>query len=80
MECPYPHPLFPLAVALLLAEAGAAFLLSCVAHYGPLFHGPAGCALPVGMPLVFAAAWFVWRGEEGEEEDGEDEPSSPHSS
>jgi len=67
-------------VALLLAGAGAAFLASCVAQYGPLFHGPAGCCVPVGVPLVFAAAWFVWRGEEGEEEDGEDEPSSSDSS
>ncbi|NVO67773.1 hypothetical protein [Methanofollis tationis] len=62
-------------VALLLAGAGAAFLLSCVAHYGPLFHGPAGVCVPVGVPLVFAAAWFVWRGE-----DGEDESTSPDSS
>ncbi|WP_157203249.1 hypothetical protein [Methanofollis liminatans] len=51
-----------------------------MAQYGPLFHGPAGWCVPVGVPLVFAAAWFVWRGEDGEEEaeeDGEDEnPSS----
>ncbi|EJG07613.1 hypothetical protein Metli_1665 [Methanofollis liminatans DSM 4140] len=67
-------------VALLLAGAGAAFLASCVAQYGPLFHGPAGCCVPVGVPLVFAAAWFVWRGEEVEGEDGEDEPSSSDSS
>jgi len=65
-------------VALLLAGAGAAFLASCVAQYGPLFHGPAGCCVPVGVPLVFAVAWFVWQGEEGEEE--EDEPSSSDSS
>jgi len=67
-------------VALLIAGAGAAFLLSCVAHYGPLFHGAAGVCVPVGVPLVFAVAWFVWRGEEVEGEDGEDEPSSPESS
>jgi len=67
-------------VALLLAGAGAAFLTSCVAHYGPLFHGPAGVCVPVGVPLVFAVAWFMWRGEDGEEEDGEDEPSSSDSS
>jgi len=67
-------------VALLLAGAGAAFLLSCVAQYGPLFHGAAGWCVPVGVPLVFAAAWFVWRGEEVEGEDGEDEPSSSDSS
>lgn len=64
-------------VALLIAGAGAAFLASCVAQYGPLFHGPAGFCVPVGVPLVFAVAWFVWR---GEEEDGEDETPSPESS
>jgi len=35
--------------------------------------------VPVGLPLIFAIAWFVWQGEEEEEieEDGEDEnPSS----
>jgi len=66
-------------VALLVAAAGAAFLLSCMAQYGPLFHGPAGCCVPVGLPLIFVIAWFVWQGEdeEAEEEDGEDEnPSS----
>jgi len=51
-----------------------------VAHYGPLFHGAAGVCVPVGVPLVFAVAWFVWQGEEGEEEDGEDESASPDSS
>jgi len=63
-------------VALLVAAAGAAFLLSCVAQYGLLFHGPAGLCVPVGLPLIFGIAWFVWR-EEGEEEDGEDETRSP---
>jgi len=63
-------------VAPLLAGAGAAFLLSCVAQYGPLFHGPEGVCIPVGLPLVFAAAWFVLRGE-GEEENREDETPSP---
>jgi len=35
--------------------------------------------VPVGLPLIFAIAWFVWRGEEEEEveEDGEDETRSP---
>jgi hypothetical protein len=64
---------------LLLAGAGTAFLASCVAQYGPLFHGSAGVCIPVGLPLVFAAAWFVWqgKGEEEVDEDGEDEsPSS----
>jgi len=67
-------------VALLVAAAGAAFLASCVAHYGPLFHGPAGWCVPVGVPLIFAIAWFVWRGEKEEEieEDGDDEELPPN--
>jgi len=67
-------------VAPLLAGAGAASLASCVAQYGPLFHGPAGLCVPVGVPLVFAAAWFVWRGEGEEEieEDGDDEELPPN--
>jgi len=69
-------------VALLVAGAGASFLLSCVAQYGPFFHGPAGCCVPVGLPLIFGIAWFMWRGEEEEEieEDGEDESSPPDGS
>jgi len=43
-------------------------LLSCATHYGPLFHGPAGVHVPVGVPLVFAAAWSVWLREDGEDE------------
>jgi len=64
---------------LFIAAAGAASLLYCTAQYGPFFHGPAGCCVPVGLPLIFGIAWFVWRSEdeEAEEEDGEDEnPSS----
>jgi len=57
-------------VALLLAGAGAAFLASCVAQYGPLFHGAAGWCVPVGVPLVFGIAWWVYHaGEEGEDPD-----------
>jgi len=69
-------------VAILVAGAGASFLLSCTAQYGPFFHGPAGCCVPVGLPLIFVIAWFVWQGEEEEEieEDGEDESSPPDGS
>jgi len=64
---------------LFIAAAGAASLLSCTAHYGPLFHGPAGCCVPVGLLLIFGIAWFMWLGEREEEveEDGEDETRSP---
>ncbi|WP_165394776.1 hypothetical protein [Methanofollis fontis] len=62
-------------VALLLAGAGACSLLAAFAHYGPLLHGQAGFCVPVGLPIVIAVAWFVWRGE-GKEK-GEDENTSP---
>ncbi|WP_048103739.1 hypothetical protein [Methanofollis liminatans] len=39
----------------------------------PPLHGPAGVCIPVGVPLVFAAAWSVWRGEDGDPPD----PDSP---
>ncbi|ACL17696.1 hypothetical protein [Methanosphaerula palustris] len=44
--------------------AGIAMLASLVQQYGPLLHGPAGIAIPVGLPLVFAVGWWVYRYEE----------------
>lgn len=63
--------------------AGIALLASQVQQYGPLFHGPAGIAIPIGLPLVFAVGWWVFRYEAvdaspvdggGEEGTGESEP------
>lgn len=47
-----------------LAVASSGFLLvaSCMVQYGPLFSGPAGIAVPIGIPLVFAVAWVLWTG------------------
>lgn len=47
-----------------LAVASSGFLLvaSCMVQYGPLFSGPAGIAVPIGIPLVFAVAWVLWSG------------------
>jgi len=39
-------------------------LASLIQQYGPLLHGPAGIAIPVGLPLVFAVGWWVYRYEE----------------
>jgi len=47
------------ALATLLWTLGVLLLLSCTAQYGPLFHGPAGWCVPVGLPLIFGIAWFV---------------------
>ncbi|MEM2124290.1 MAG: hypothetical protein QXL43_03010, partial [Methanolinea sp.] len=53
-----------------VAAAGVLLSASCIVQYGPLLSGPAGISLPVGIPLVFAAAWIMARGEdEGDEEE-----------
>ncbi|WP_440949836.1 hypothetical protein [Methanosphaerula subterraneus] len=67
---------------LLTILAGIAMLASLVQQYGPLLNGPAGFAIPVGLPLVFVVGWWVYRYEavdaspvdEGGEGTGEREP------
>lgn len=69
---------------LLILLAGLAEVASLVQQYGPSFHGPAGIAIPIGLPLVFAVGWWVYRYREpvdaspvdegGEEGTGESEP------
>lgn len=71
-------------LALLVAGGAVAYLLSCIAQYGPGLHGPAGFAVPIGVPLILAVAGYVMTAEEddeleygeekedcGEEEEGE---------
>jgi hypothetical protein len=36
------------------------YLASCIAQYGPLFHGPAGVSLPLGVLVLFIFAIFVY--------------------
>ena len=62
-------------LALLVAGGAAAYLLSCVAQYGPTLHGPAGFAVPVGVPLILAVAWYILKveGDEVEYEEEEDD-------
>jgi len=61
-----------------VAASGVLMVASCVAQYGPFFSGPAGFAVPIGVPLVFAVAWALsageWPGdvEEADEEEEED--------
>jgi len=54
-------------LALLTASGAVAYLLSCVAQYGPGLHGPAGFAVPVGVPLILAVAGYVMTAEEDDE-------------
>ena len=54
-------------LALLVAGGAVAYLLSCVAQYGPTLHGPAGFAVPVGVPLILAVAGYILKVEDDEE-------------
>lgn len=60
-------------LALLTAGGAAAYLLSCVAQYGPTLHGPAGFAVPVGVPLILAVAGYIMTVEEDDELENEEE-------
>ena len=63
----------------LLTIGGAvAYLLSCVAQYGSTLHGPAGFAIPVGVPLIFAVAVYILKAEgmDDELEYGEEDEGS----
>jgi len=61
---PYEHPNWSTRhriSGLLTILAGIAMLASLIQQYGPLLHGPAGFAIPVGLPLVFAIGWWIYR-------------------
>ncbi len=30
-------------------------------QYGPLFHGPAGIAIPIGLPLLVVIGYLLWK-------------------
>jgi hypothetical protein len=40
--------------------AGILFLLSIVVQYGVYFSGPAGIAIPVGLPVLFLIGWWIY--------------------
>jgi hypothetical protein len=42
-----------------IAGAGVLYLASCIAQYGPLFHGGAGISIPLGVLILFLFAVFV---------------------
>ena len=62
-------------LALLVASGALAYLLSCIAQYGPLLHGPAGFSVPVGVPLILAVAVYILKAEDDDESgyEGEEE-------
>ncbi len=46
----------------ILIGAGILFLASCMIQYGPLFNGPAGISIPIGVPAILIAGWWMWSG------------------
>lgn len=51
--------------------AGVLFLLSLMVQYGLLFHGPAGTAIPIGLPVLFViGGWMYMEGRKEEAGDG----------
>lgn len=49
------------AGALSTIGGGCLFLLSDIIQYGILFHGPAGFAIPVGVPAMLVCGWWMYR-------------------
>jgi peptidoglycan/LPS O-acetylase OafA/YrhL len=39
----------------------ALLMISTMVQYGPLFHGPAGIAIPIGLPLLIVIGYFFWK-------------------
>jgi cadmium resistance protein CadD (predicted permease) len=46
----------------ILIGAGILFLASCMIQYGLLFNGPAGICIPIGVPAILIAGWWMWSG------------------
>jgi hypothetical protein len=52
--------------SILLFFAGIFFLASIITQYGPYLHGPAGTAIPIGLPVLFViSGWMYMEGEKG---------------
>ena len=64
------YEVFRKPLALLTAGGAVAYLLSCILQYGPTLYGPAGFAVPVGVPLILAVAWYIAKvGDDGDEDE-----------
>jgi hypothetical protein len=53
--------------------AALAFLAADMLQYGLIFSGPAGFAIPVGIPLVFVCGWWLIHEADGMEIDDTEE-------
>ena len=60
----------PSKAGILILLAGLAWLASDMLQYGLIFSGPAGVAIPVGIPLVCVVGWWLlWKEENQKKEE-----------
>lgn len=45
---------------IMVIGSGILLLLSCMVQYGPLFSGPAGVTIPIGIPLMLVVGWLIY--------------------
>ncbi|MDD1701651.1 MAG: hypothetical protein LUQ31_01555 [Methanoregula sp.] len=57
------------AAAIVAIAAGCLFLLADMIQYGVLFSGPAGFAIPIGVPVILVCGWWMYRMEFAEMEE-----------
>ncbi len=56
----------------------ALLMVSTMVQYGPLFNGPAGVAIPIGLPLLIVIGYFLWKdANRPAREDDDDDLSEP---
>ncbi len=39
----------------------ALLMVSTMVQYGPFFNGPAGIAIPIGLPVLIVIGYFLWK-------------------
>ena len=49
------------AAAIVTLAGGCLFLLADMSLYGVFFSGPAGFAIPVGVPVILVCGWWMYR-------------------
>ena len=51
---------------ILIMASALLFLVSTIVQYGLFFNGPAGIAIPIGLPVLFViGSWIYWEGVQG---------------
>lgn len=47
-------------LGLIVIASGILLLASCITQYGPLFSGPAGLSIPIGIPLTIVVGGLIY--------------------